>query len=255
MLRALENHLAAPIASALPASVQLITGPSYPPVDQSVVVHASYLDIEPYPDTTADAAASPTTESAYHIELISWPGDGAIADFAIPATHTGALLDVESPPGFPAVPRDDYFLEDRVIRFYRPPEAAPEAVRARLRGDDARGWHRRRRATMTLTIAAWARDNDDSDGHCQLALHIALTQLVALPILKPPALPGLSVNTRALPVRTVLHSFERFADPGTGLVCAKATIQTLVELDLVVAHGAPALQGVIEQIAHDVATE
>ena len=242
MLRSLEAFLAPAIDAALPGAVSVVTGAYDPSDNGDVVIHARSLGVEPPPrDSEGD-------DGAHLIEIATWTTDGNVQDLVIPPAQTGELLDVEAPPGKLATAGDDYFVDDRTIRFYRPPAAGTPGVRARLRGPDAAGWSRRRRCTIELDISSWARDMDDADDRLDIAMQVALSQLVDIPILEVGQAGGTEVWLRVISPRVWLTGMRREFDESANLCVAHAEIELRGELDVLVASGAPAPVGIIEEV-------
>ncbi|EDM74230.1 hypothetical protein PPSIR1_14775 [Plesiocystis pacifica SIR-1] len=241
MLDALEDLLRPAIDAALPGGLTVVAGP-WDPSGNGVVVHATALEVQPPADDP------PGDEEAHLLSLVDFDADGVALDFEIPEAQTGELIEVEAPPGYTAARGDAYFLDDRTIRFYQAPAAANPGVRARLRGDAAAGWKRRRPCALTLEISAWNNDSDDADAHLAVALQVALAELVELPNLETAAAPGVSVQLRVRKPRVWLDSVERQHIASANLFEFKATLTLRGELDVLVAKGEPPSVGVIESI-------
>ncbi len=242
MLHALEHFLEPAIAAALPNTVTVVTGPYEPAGQGAVAIYARTLAAE------APAGDSESDGGAYLLSIHTWPADGVSQDFLIPPAETGELLEVEAPPGKLAAAGSDYFLEDRTIKFYRAPAAGTPAVRARLRGDDAAGWQRRRPCTIELELGVWAGNRDDADARLDIALQVALAQMVAVPVLELDSIIGADVSLRLLSPRVWLSAMKRDLHRDPALHHASAQLEVRGELDALVARGAPAPIGVIEQV-------
>lgn len=242
MLYALETFLGTAIDEALD-NITVHTGPYVPAGSGAVVVHARDLEIPPPP--LEDEGAAP----ARLLEMTTFSADGTERDFVIPAALTGAIVEVEAPPGVTVRPGDAYYLDDRTIRFYRPPPVAEQAVRVRLESGEAAGWTRRRACTLHLDIAAWAQSASAADQSLEIALHVALSTLVNAPNFDAGLVPGADVWMRLLAPRVWLVAMRRGIDLQANLVHATAELVLRAELDEIVARGEPAPQGIIERLA------
>jgi hypothetical protein len=245
MLHALESFLAAPIVDALSNDISVVRGPYAPAGTGAVVIHARSLKVAPPPVENEGGG-----ERSYLFERITWSADGSRLDFEIPAAQTGELVEVESPLGYIAKSGDDYFVEGRTIHFYRPPPAGAQAVRARLRGDDAEGWARRRRCTVVLELAAWANTIVNADNQLQIALQVALAEMVALPILELSPVAGYHVSLRMITPSIWLAGMHRKFHSDASLYKTAARVELRGELDIVVARGEPIPHGIIDDIIH-----
>ncbi|HWN71315.1 MAG TPA: hypothetical protein VNM90_26940 [Haliangium sp.] len=246
MLRALERYLQPLVQAALPGGTSVVTGPYQPSGIGAVVLHAHTLRVEPPP------AEAEGDDPGHVVEHVTWPADGQLRDFALPESVTGELVEVESPPGRLVKAGDAYYLEQRTIRFYRPPAAASPAVRARIRGAEAAGYSRRQRCTLGLELAVWATSMTTADDRLGVILPATLAALIAVPILEADPVAGTGVSLRIMSPRVLLAGMRRAVQAEPALFHAHAEIELRAELDLMVAHGAPEPVGIIEQVAHDI---
>lgn len=249
MLYALEQLLINAIDPAFPNNVDVNGGPWRDNDGVAVQVHARSLRLEPVED-------EPAEDGPGHLLTIQdWVASGSSLDFAIPPAVTGEVIEVEAPPGFPARRGDDFFLDDRTIRFYRAPAAGNPGVRARIVGDPAKGYRRQRPCRIEIEIGAFDNDVDDVDDRLETALHVALAELVDLPILAADVVGGANVWMRVARARTSLEWIERTLAPDRpNWFRAAALIVLEGELDLLVAKGAPEPTSIIESI-HGSVTE
>ncbi len=243
MLYALENLLRNAIDAALPNTINVLAGPYTPSGSGAVVVHARDLEI-PLPPVDSEGE-----DPARLIEMTNFSASGTTRDFVIPAALTGAVVEVEAPPGVTVRPGDTYYLENRTIHFYRPPPAAAQAVRVRLERAAAAGWTRRRACSLHLDIAAWAQSATAADQRLEIALHVALGTLVNAPNFDAALVTGADVWMRLLAPRVWLVALRRGINPQANLMHTTAELVLRAELDEIVARGAPAPQGIIERLA------
>lgn len=243
MLQALEAHLVALVDAALAGATTTVAGPWRPSGNGALVVHARSLEQDP------PGNDPPTDDPAYTLELVAWPSDGNTLDFEIPANLDGELVEVESPPGYTLRRGDAWLLDTRTIRFYRAPAPGNPGVRARLRGDAAKGFKRRKPCRIELAISAWATTTASADQRLDIALQTSLAALVELPNLEAGVVGGVHVQMRILQPRAWLLRIDRSAPASTNLVESRATLQLRGDLELLVAGGAPQPVGVIEQLA------
>lgn len=175
MLVAIESYFHDALLAAVPDTVDVVTGPSRGPGPEAtlrVEVSASSLKLELPPGD--DLAA--TREPAFFTQAQRWKTDGAKVDFVVPEQLGGQVVEVESPPGRSLRRGDDYTLDGRTVRLFRPPAAAEVGVVAFVRGARAAGFLERRRCEVSLSTRAWGQDAHAAD---TLLASVLPTTLVA----------------------------------------------------------------------------
>jgi hypothetical protein len=246
MLYALENLLVPALKAALPGGVGVGSGPpEAPPAGQERVdVLASDLRAKVDPE---EPLAPRGPASLFQVER--WGADGTIKDFAL--SSAGEVFEVESPPGRPVRRGEDYAVDGKTLRFYRPPHAAAVAVVATVRTGPATGFQELRPCTAQLSIAAWGADLPAADRLLDQALSVVLTTCVGLGTLEAQALEA-GVRMRLLRPSLVLEQMERshFKSGERWAPRALARLRLDAELELTVALGEPEAEGVIEKIAY-----
>lgn len=238
ILADLEQFLLSAVDAALPNDVTTFVGPwdSAP----GVYIHARKLVLEPLGEDPPQGA------TAHLVTIHGWPTDGSIVDFELPPELGQELLDVEAPPGFLATRGDHYFVDGRTLRFYRPPVAGNPGVRARVQGDPARGYRRRRRCTISLELCAIGAELVDVDAGLEVGLQASLIQLLDLPLLASGLHPN--VHIRIQVSLSALQSIERERMPSQDQFRATAALELRGEIELIVASGTPEPVGIIESI-------
>ena len=119
-------------------------------------------------------------------------------------------------------------------------------MRARFKGADAKGYRRRRKAKIALEL--WAVDDvlATADSLLETALHLTLSELLALPILAAGEVAGAQVWMRLHQLTSAIDSIERGHDEAGYFAVARLELRG--ELDLLVARGSPDPVGVIAEI-------
>jgi hypothetical protein len=248
MLYALENLLAAALDEALPDDVKVTPGaPTSTPTagEQRVEVTASKLDVSL---TGAEPLAA--REPAFFSSVQRWDADGTTRDFTLPTGVEGEVTEVESPPGHSLSRGQDYQVDGRTVRMFRPPAKGKGAVVATVRTGPARGFHERRPCQIRLTLAAWAPKLEDADALLDQALVVVLTRCAELGTLESEHLGDSGVRMRLRQPTVVLEGFERTRTQVRTRWAPRAAAHLRVnaELELTVAVGAPEPETRIEQI-------
>lgn len=253
MLRALELYLATPVDAALPAVVEVQRGPflpssGWPPARRVLSIHARRLDIhhDP-PPRTLDGPA-------FSFQTATWPINGVAASFTVPPAMTGEIMEVEAPAGYLRKLGDDYYLDDRTIRFFHAP-VGPGEARARVRVDATSGYQRRSPATLALDLNAYTRDLTTADSLIEDALQLVLVQLDRTPYFAFQNGTGLGTVVRFCDFRPHVVSLERTVLSFESVIACTARLELEGEIDLLVPSGAPTPVGIIESIEGEVTTE
>lgn|SRR5512140_2035047 len=250
MLYAIENLLAPAVKAILPETVQVLAGPSRgaPAKDQErVEIAGSELAV------TANAADPFAPRGPASLTAIQrWSADGATADFTLPPSVEGEVLEVECPPGRPARRGEDYVLDGATLRFYRPPAAGEAAVVATVRTGAAAGFQERRPCTAQLELIAWGKDVTRADQLLDQALVAVLARCVDLETLVAEHLGSGAVRMRLLKPALLLEGLQRAAIKiGTRRAHqASARLRLHAELELAVVTGAPAPEAKIGRVEY-----
>lgn len=255
MLVTLESCFRDVLRAALPAEVEVATGPSLgpgPEVDRRLEVSALELSLEP--PLGGDLAAH--REPACFLHEHPWAADGEQVDFTLPVGVAGQWLRVESPPGRPLRRGVDYVQEGRRVRFFRAPARAEVAVVAVLQGERARGYLERRECTVTLVVRAWAREGGAADALLAAALPAVLRTGAELGELGAPFARDTGVRMRlSRPVMSLLRWSRSAERPDEGpRFRAQAEFLLRGELEQLVALGAPEPESRIREVRGTVKT-
>ena len=251
MLSVLEDLLVEALQSAHANTVRIAAGPSHWPTSgqqqEVVIVAAHSLEVKPGPsDAEPESARSPS----YLLSVHRWSADGVTRDFHLPEDVTGDIAEVESPPRHPAKRGDDYFVEGRVIRFYRPPAQSDDAVVATVHGNLAQGYQEKRDCTAKLEIAAWAMNMQHADELLQDSLSVVLPLLVDIGTLDQGGQSDFATRIRILkPVAALTRIDRQTQDVGQSdffRAIAHFTIQA--QLEVIVAVGEPESEALIESV-------
>jgi hypothetical protein len=249
MLVTVESYFHDALKSALPGDVDVATGPSLGPaaeVAQLVEVTAPSLKLTlPQGD---DLTAR--REPAFRFEVHRWSADGKQVDFTLPADAEGQVVEVEAPPGYPLRRGDDYMLEGRTVRFYRPPAQADVAVVAFLRGERALGFLERSPCDISLVIRAWSQEQGASDKLLSSALSAVLIASSGMGNLDDSASDESGVRIRLLRPSMVLVGISRGAELLQEKQFFRAQAEFLIrgELEQLVAVGEPEPTGIIREV-------
>lgn len=176
MLSAIEHFFRAAIEGSLPTGVTLRAGPSSgPSAGETRVVEVSAERFSPMAFESNDFTA--TREPAYFSQIHRFSGDGATTDFTLPLGIEGPIMEVETPPGCMRRRDDAYTINERTIRFYKPPVAE---VVATLRGSRAKGFVEKRFADVQWYLRAFSDAAGDADALLSTAMIAALAASVEL---------------------------------------------------------------------------
>jgi hypothetical protein len=249
MLYALENLLVPALRATLPAAVGVAVGPpvEVPPASgERVDLIAADLRVKVNPSEPLEAR-----EPTFLFQVQKWGADGTIKDFALPSEAKGEVFEVESPPGHPVRRGEDYAVDGKTLRFYRPPAAAATAVTATLRTGPATGFQERRPCTAQLSITTWGTDFPRTDHLLDQALSVVLATCVGLGTLEAQGLEA-GIRMRLLRPALVLEQIDRsqFKAGEKWAPRAVARLRLEADLELVVALGTPEPEGIMEKIAY-----
>ncbi|MFP2927661.1 hypothetical protein ACLESO_21190 [Pyxidicoccus sp. 3LG] len=249
MLVSVETFFHDALMSALPGDVDVATGPSLGPaadVTQLVEVTAASLKL------ALPEGEDPTArrEPAFHFGVHRWRTDGKQVDFVLPEGAQGQVVEVESPPGHPLRRGDDYQVEGRTVRLYRPPAQAEVAVVAFLRGASAAGFLERAPCDIPLIIRAWSQEHGVADKLLSSALSAALVASSDMGNLDDSASDESGVRIRLLRPSMVLVGLARGAELLHEKRFFRAQAELLIrgELEQLVAVGEPEPTGIIREV-------
>ncbi|WPB72656.1 hypothetical protein KYC5002_26745 [Archangium violaceum] len=248
MLAAIEHHFLTALDAALADTVYLKTGPSTgpsPSMTELVEVFASRLE----PSRLEGDSLTEGREPAFLTQVQRWTADGTTSDFEVPADVWGDVIEVQSPPGQPASRGDDYALEGRRVRFFRPPTGEVVAI---LRGGPARGFQAKQLAEVSLSIVVWGGTIERTDELFGEVLAAALAATVGLGHFEAGLPANSGVRLRLLRPVAALTGITRGREKlgRKQLVCASAKLLLRGELEQTVALGTAEAQGLIEKIEY-----
>ena len=249
MLVSVETFFHDALMSALAGDVDVTTGPSLGPaadVTQLVEVTASSLKLRLPEGEDLTARREP----AFHFGTHRWGANGKQVNFVLPESAPGQVVEVESPPGQPLRRGDDYLVEGRTVRFYRPPAQADVAVVARLRGERAPGYFERSSCDIPLIIRAWSQEPGAADTLLSSALSAALIASSSMGNLDDSASDESGVRIRLLRPSMVLVGLARGAELLHEKRFFRSQAEFLIrgELEQLVTAGEPEPTGIIREV-------
>ncbi len=249
MLASVETFFHDVLLSSLPDGVTVSTGPSAGPaagVARLLEVVAPSLKLALPESTDLTARREPAFQFGEH----HWKASGKQRDFVLPASSAGQVVEVESPPGYPLRRGDDYEVEGRTVRCYRPPAQADVAVVARLRGAPASGFLERAPCDIPLLLRAWSEEHGAADALLASALSTVLIAAAGMGNLEDAASDGAGVRIRLLRPTVVLLGMARGAERLHEKQYFRAQAEFLIrgELEQLVAVGTPQPTGVIREV-------
>jgi hypothetical protein len=249
MLAALEKRLHAAVNDAAQPAVRVACGPTGGPASEDErMVEVSVREFKATIPPDGEAVRA-NREQAMVCWTQPWNASGKTKNFELPKNPRGEVVDVEAPPGHPVSSGDDYFLQDRTLRFYRPPAEGKPGVMATLHGNPAKGYRESHPCCILVNLTVWAKKLDDADSVLNRSLNAILAAFVdignirslqdksgvSLLLLKLVAVPGSIERSREKSGRTLFY-------------CTTAGIKVYGELDLSVALGAEDPKSRIEKI-------
>lgn len=249
MLVSLETYFHDALRPALPADVDVVTGPGPgPSATASSLIEVSVPTLKLALPEGDDLAAG--REAAFHAGVHRWRANGKQVDFVLPEDARGEVVDIESPPGRPLRQGDEYVLEGRTVRFYRPPAQADVAVVAFLRGERAHGFLERRPCEISLMTKAWAREHGAADKLLSIVLASVLLAGSDLGNLDDSAPDEWGARIRLLRPVVTLLGLSRGVEEHQETLFFRAQAEFLIrgELEQLVAMGSPEPQGRIREV-------
>lgn len=98
----------------------------------------------------------PDEEKPRYLHTYRCEVPGATTSFKIPEDIQGDISSVESPPGWPLRPGDDYSVNNRSIRLHRDPGNTTNTFLVRLHGSPAQGTISRDPCTIKINVVTTA---------------------------------------------------------------------------------------------------
>jgi hypothetical protein len=249
MLVSVETFFHDALLSSLPRDVTVSTGPSLGPTPDvtrlvEVIAPGLKLALPEAEDLTA------RREPAFHFGVHRWKGDGEQLDFVLPEDAVGQVVEVESPPGYPLRRGDEYTVEGRTVRCYRPPAQADIAVVARLRGAPAAGFLERAPCDIPLVLRAWGQEHGAADRLLSSALSVVLIAASGMGNLDDSEADDSGVRIRLLRPAVALTGLTRGAELLQDQRFFRAQAEFLIrgELEQLIAVGEPEPTGIIREV-------
>lgn len=245
MLNLLETFLAAALRPILPQNISLATGPMPPPAAANVpLVNVAATAL--YPLRPAGGGEDAKRDAAFFTQSLPLTGDSQRLDFALPEDAKGEVIEVESSPGRLARPGDDYWLENRNLRFYHPPAGAFTVL---LRSVRASGYQELSPCRANLEINAWADQTTAADDLLTPALAAVLATFYGLDRMELARLEAAGFSLRLIKPLAELMALERAPVSGDApLFRSTARLWLRGEWELTLALGVPPMEGVIRTL-------
>ena len=250
MLNVLEIFLAEALRLALPENIALAIGPILAPAAGKVPL-VNIAAIALYPLRSSGDEEETKRDAAFFTQRLTMTGDGQNLDFAVPVDAKGEIIEVELAPGHLARPGDDYWLEQRRLRFYHPPAGAFTIL---LRDARATGYQEQSPCRATLEINVWADQITAADNLLTPSLAAALAAFSGLDRMELARIEVAGFSLRLIKPLAELDALERAAVPGTSLFCSKAKLRLRGEWELTLALGVPPAEGIIQTLAGRLST-
>ena len=249
MLTAIENHLLSALRAVHPEDLTITVGPAFPPsttANKLLTVNASILSLR---RPAIDEEVEDNRQQAFFMQSFTLQAGGSHVDFTLPNDAVGQVTEVQTPRGRIAQPGDDYRIEGRVIQFYRAPQ---QDVVVRTRGERSRGYQQRQPCQIDIEIAVWAKNAVEADSLVHTSLSAALAAYVDLDLIEFANGEVQGISFRLLKPAAELHSIERSIEKGgnANFIHSMARLYLRGELELILALGVLAPEGVIEEIEY-----
>lgn len=248
MLVAIETYFLKALQTAFPSGVLLTSGPAAVPSDANtptLEVVASQFTFIPEKPAEGDTEA-PARSPAFEFRMQFFPADGIVRDFVLPAEAKGDIVEVQAPPGRLLTRGDEYQVDDRTIRFYRPPAQLAPGVVVRLRGNRVRGYQQRFAGQADLFVRIWSRDRAKTDELSRSVLSTVLIAAENLGVLEAVDAKNPNITLRMLRARAAVPILRR----GFEATFYTATVEIVLrgELEQCVALGAAEEEGIIREV-------
>lgn len=248
MLAAIETYFLNALKSAFPTGATLGTGPSAPPSNAQlpfIEMVASRLSFVPE-KPNAEEGEAPERAAVFDTQIQQFAADGAIRDFAIPDNLQGEIVEVQSPPGQLVTRGNDYFIEGKRVRFYKPPAPAAIAVIARIRGERVRGYQQRFTGRADAFVRVWAKDRAVADTLSRTVMSTVLVAAENIGILEVPSEKTPGATLRLLRATAAVAAIRRNFEASSHNVTLDLVLQGELEQNVVL--GAPEQEGVIREV-------
>ena len=246
MLSAVESFFRATLEATLPTGVTLRAGPSSgPSTGVNRLVEVSAERFLPMAFESNDFAAS--RAPAYLSQIHRFTGDGVTRDFTLPVGVDGTIVEIETPPGCMLRREDSYTIDDRTIRFYKPPVAE---VVVMLRGSRAKGFVEKRFADVQWFLRAFSDTASDADVLLSTALVAVLAGSLELGHIEGTMPPNSGVRMRLKqPVMAIVETRRtRIIVDDKQFFCSAMEFLLRGEFELAVAVGTPEPLSLIEDV-------
>jgi len=249
MLTAIENHLLSALRAVHPEGLTITVGPAFPPsttANKLLTVAASKLSLL---RPAINEEVEDNRQQAFFMQSFTLQADGSQIDFILPDEAVGQVTEVQAPHGRIAQSGDDYRIEGRVIKFYRAPK---QDVVVRMRGERSRGYQQRQPCQTDIEIVAWAKNAVDADSLIQTSLSAALASFVDLDLFEFTNGEVQGISYRLLKPVAELHNIERSTEKvgNANFIHSMARLYLRGELELILALGVPAPEGIIKEIEY-----
>lgn len=248
MLVAIETYFLKALQTAFPSGVLLTSGPAAVPSTATspiLEVVASQFTFVPEKPSEGDTE-TPARSPAFEIRTQSFPTDGVVRDFSLPAEAIGDIVEVQAPPGRLVTRGDEYQVDGRTIRFYRPPAQLAPGVVVRLRGTRVRGYQQRFAGQADLVVRVWSRDRDTTDKLSRTVLSTVLVAAENLGILEAVDEKNPNISLRLLRARAAVPTLRR----GFEATFYTAVVEIVLrgELEQSVTLGTAEEEGIIREV-------
>lgn len=243
MLNLIETSLLQAIAPTLPQGTKLVAGLIIPPVAAPVVnITVTSLQTRRFTENNEESKRQP----AFLMKRISLTGDGKLLDFSLPENAIGDVIEVELSPGRLAKPGDDYWLEQRTLKFYTPPSGTFTVL---LRSVPASGYQQSCTCHGIVNIDVWGDQTTVVDDYLTPALASTLAFFLGLERMEL-----VKANTTGFSLRLIkplieLDALECTQVPTSPLICNRARLRLTGTWELVLALGTPPQTGIIQEIS------
>lgn len=223
MLSGLETRIADALRKNLPTETAIHTGPAVTPksaTEHSVTIFAKELKTL----AASNRDGEHKRDAAYQMQRHALQGDGNTLDF--PLTHAdGELVEVEISPGRLARPGDQYWCEQKILRFYRAPTGPFQVL---LRGEHTAGYREVSKASILLEITVRADQSTAQDDLINITLASLLTGFIDLDFIQLAEVSTLGFRLRLLKPLANLQSLKR----DTVSMNTKNLMQATMQLEL-----------------------
>jgi hypothetical protein len=249
MLVAIETYFLKALKSVFPTGTTVTMGPAAIPGTSNVPlveIVASRFSFVPEKTTEENSDEPPGRSPAFELRVQSFPTDGTMRDFVLPADATGEIVEVQAPPGRLLTRGDDYQIDGRTIRFYRAPAKATIGVSARLRGARVRGYQQRFAGQADVNVRIWTSERVRTDELSRTALATVLIAAENVGVLDASDPKTPSVTMRLLRASASLTAIRRNFESSFHTAVLEIVLRG--ELEQTVMLGAPEPEGIIREV-------